>query len=318
MSRLGDPVRLGLVKCKKKMKSRAHVVCPTARTSDVGVKRAGSAIRLDRMKRAATASRDAANKRGRTAGKKAVAAAEARGLSIINHGAGTMPVDAPAPYNGVRYTLLEQPADAPALLQVEPHCGSKTDGALHFADAPNFRPTLTPSECIRKGIFGGCYFNPRGGKPGIFGRDVEVSHEEFPAAWFEGVAPCRYMSRRYNVPTNCHRVKSGFGQKEWESKGWIHVQDPRGWFQCACHHHFPRDRSARPMLHEGFNTSWNFLLNALWLHRVLPLFLWPPHARRHATNPAVASMRLRFRQVAQPTMWSGRTQQFLQVGRSHH
>ena len=48
----------------------------------------------------------AANKRGRLAGEAAVAAAVQRGLTVINHGAGTMPVDAPAPYDGTRYSLL--------------------------------------------------------------------------------------------------------------------------------------------------------------------------------------------------------------------
>ena len=43
------------------------------------------------MKRASTAVA-AANKRGRAAGVTAVAKAKARGLEVINHGAGTMPV----------------------------------------------------------------------------------------------------------------------------------------------------------------------------------------------------------------------------------
>ena len=172
----------------------------------------------------------AANKRGRMAGKAAVAAAKSRGVEIINHGAGTMPVDAPAPYDGTRYTLLEDPADAAKPSMVAPHDGIKgADGRLHFADAPDFLPTLTPAECIRKGVFGGCYFNPKGGKPGIFGREVNVSHQEFPSAWFKDLPETLYLSRRYNVSTNCYKVKSGFGQREWESKGWIHVQVP-----CAC------------------------------------------------------------------------------------
>ena len=115
------------------------------------------------------------------------------------------------------------------------HDGSKgADGKLHFADAPEFAPSLTPAECIRKGIFGGCYFHPSGDKPGIFGPSVAISHEEFPAAWFDGVPEHYYRARKYHVPTNLHGVKSGFGQREWESKGWMHAQDPRGWFQWYC------------------------------------------------------------------------------------
>ena len=183
----------------------------------------------------AAASIDAANKRGRAAGTAAVAAARRQGLKIVNHGAGTVPVDAPAPYNGTRYTLLQDPPDAPAPFTVAAHSGVKgQDGKLHFADAPEFLPTLTPAEAIRRGIFGGCYFHPSGGKPGVFGRTVAVTHEEFPPEWFEGVPAAMYASRKYHVPTNCHGVKSGFGQREWESKGWIHAQDPRGWFHWYC------------------------------------------------------------------------------------
>lgn len=167
----------------------------------------------------------AANKRGRAAGKAAVAAARSCGVTVINHGAGTMPVDAPAPYNGTRYTLLEDPLDAAKPCIVAAHDGSKSaDGKLHFAGAPDFLPSLTPGDCIRKGIFGGCYFNPQGGKAGVFGREVAVSHTEFPQAWFNDVAEHLYVSRRYVSSTNHFGVKSGFGQKEWESKGWIHVQ----------------------------------------------------------------------------------------------
>jgi hypothetical protein len=145
------------------------------------------------------------------------------------------PVDAAAPHGGTRYSLLSDPEDAPAPRHVGAHDGTKdADGKLSFVDAPGeFRPSLTPAECIRKGVFGGCYFHPRGGKAGIFGRDVEVSAAEFPASWFEDVAENLFRSRKYHVPTNCYKVKSGFGQKEWESKGWIHTQDPRGWFQVS-------------------------------------------------------------------------------------
>jgi hypothetical protein len=46
---------------------------------------------------------------------------------------------------------------------------------------------------IRRGVFGGCYFNPRGGKKGIFGRDIKVNHKEYPADWFEGVPEKCYI-----------------------------------------------------------------------------------------------------------------------------
>eukprot|EP00930_Biecheleria_cincta_P041002 TRINITY_DN28085_c0_g1_i1.p1 TRINITY_DN28085_c0_g1~~TRINITY_DN28085_c0_g1_i1.p1 ORF type:complete len:276 (+),score=32.79 TRINITY_DN28085_c0_g1_i1:81-908(+) len=177
---------------------------------------------------------EARNRRGRAAGIAKIKAAAKRGTQIINHGAGTMPIDAPAPFGGTRYTILRDPPGA-KIRHVAAHTGKRdSDGSLKFHDAPEFRPTLTPEQCLRAGIFGGCYFNPRGGKPGIFAREVAVSHKEFPKKWFKGLTESMYVSRRYYIPTNKYGVKSGQDQAFWESKGWIHEQDPRGWFQWYC------------------------------------------------------------------------------------
>lgn len=35
--------------------------------------------------------------------------------------------------------------------------------------------------CLARSI----YFNPRGGKPGIRGKEVAIDHREFPADWFQ-------------------------------------------------------------------------------------------------------------------------------------
>lgn len=185
----------------------------------------------------ASAAADAANQRGRAAGLKAVKAAKERGIEVSNSGAGVMPVGAAAPYNGERYTLLSDAPDAPPPTLAPAHDGARDAAGrlVPFAACrEDFRPTFTPAECIAKGIFGGCYFNPRGGKPGLFGREVAVGVEEFPASWFEGVGEGLYASRRYHVPTNRYGVKAGQDQAFWEGKGWIHEQDPRGWFQWYC------------------------------------------------------------------------------------
>jgi hypothetical protein len=107
-------------------------------------------------------------------------------------------------------------------------------GRLVFPDHPIFRPRFTPKEMIAAGVFGGCYFNPRGGKKGILGRFVDIDHREFPADWFEGVPERLYKSRRYYIPTNKYGVKAGQDQAFWEEKGWIDNRDPRGWFHWYC------------------------------------------------------------------------------------
>jgi hypothetical protein len=41
-------------------------------------------------------------------------------------------------------------------------------------------------------------------------------------------------SRKYDIQLNKYKVKAGQDQAFWESKGWIHEQDPRGWFHWYC------------------------------------------------------------------------------------
>ncbi|GAB4819510.1 hypothetical protein N2152v2_006556 [Parachlorella kessleri] len=107
-------------------------------------------------------------------------------------------------------------------------------GRLVFEDRPDFRPNLTPKQVIQAGSFGGIYFNPSGGKPGIRGSSVAVDPGEHPADWFEGLPRKAYAARIYTVGTNKYKVKAGQDQAFWEQKGWIHSQDPRGWFQWYC------------------------------------------------------------------------------------
>ena len=121
------------------------------------------------------------------------------------------------------------------------HTGAKdANGRLvTFKDAPSwFRPTLTPREMLLKGMHGGIYFNPKGGKPGVkyprskFPKGIPgVTITEYPSEWFAGVAPELYSSRRYDTRHNCYGVKSGLDQAGWESSGWINQCDPRGWTQ---------------------------------------------------------------------------------------
>jgi hypothetical protein len=100
-----------------------------------------------------------------------------------------------------------------------------------FKDHQEFRPNMTPKQCIQAGIFGGIYFNPKGGRSGILGDSVDIDHKEFPPDWFNGLKKTSYAGRRYAKNNNKYGVVSGTNQSFWESKGWIHPQDPRGWFQ---------------------------------------------------------------------------------------
>ncbi|MFL2554318.1 MAG: hypothetical protein ACJ0S4_06460 [Candidatus Rariloculaceae bacterium] len=85
-----------------------------------------------------------------------------------------------------------------------------------------FSPMLTPKEMLHRGIFGGTYFS------------ALISYKDFPDDWFKALNKNFYSSEKYSVEVNFFKIKSGQSQKEWEEKGWMHQDDPRGWFEWYC------------------------------------------------------------------------------------
>jgi len=85
-----------------------------------------------------------------------------------------------------------------------------------------FRPMLTPKEMLGRGVFGGTYFSSL------------IDPKEFPDDWFSGLDEIFYLSDCYRSEINYFKVRSGQSQKEWEEKGWMHRDDPRGWFEWYC------------------------------------------------------------------------------------
>jgi hypothetical protein len=91
----------------------------------------------------------------------------------------------------------------------------------NFAD--DFRPELTPAQMLRLGVFGGKYMTD--------------CREEFPASWFERAKLC---AERHDASLNCFGVNASQPLSEWRRKGWIHPDDPRGWFQWYCRYYVGR------------------------------------------------------------------------------
>ncbi len=85
-----------------------------------------------------------------------------------------------------------------------------------------FEPMFTPKEMLEKGIFGGTYFAEL------------INHKDFPEEWFENIEESFYKSDKYLTKVNFFKIKSGQSQEEWEAKGWMHKDDPRGWFEWYC------------------------------------------------------------------------------------
>ena len=83
--------------------------------------------------------------------------------------------------------------------------------------AADFKPDLTPAEMLALGIFGGRYMTD--------------CRAEFPAAWFAKVT---LSPERHDPELNYFGVNASQPLAVWRAKGWIHPDDPRGWFQWYC------------------------------------------------------------------------------------
>lgn len=88
---------------------------------------------------------------------------------------------------------------------------------------PRFKPELTPKQMLELGVFGGRYMTD--------------CRNEFPVSWFKGARLCE---EKHDRNLNFFKVNASQPLKVWREKGWIHPEDPRGWFQWYCRYYMGR------------------------------------------------------------------------------
>lgn len=86
-----------------------------------------------------------------------------------------------------------------------------------------FTPDLIPKEMLELGIFGGKYMTD--------------CREEFPKDWFK---KAKLSPEKSDYKLNYFGVSASKPLSYWKRKGWIHEQDPRGWFQWYCRYYMGR------------------------------------------------------------------------------
>lgn len=88
---------------------------------------------------------------------------------------------------------------------------------------PEFKPELTPKQMLSLGVFGGVYM-----------RDCK---KEFPKSWFTNA---KLAKDKKNSKINYFKISASQPLHIWQEKGWIHKDDPRGWFQWYCRYYLGR------------------------------------------------------------------------------
>ena len=92
---------------------------------------------------------------------------------------------------------------------------------------PEFRPELTPKQMLQLGVFCGKYLND--------------CRKEFPPSWF---TRAKLSPARRDCSLNYFGVDASQPLSVWRQKGWIHPDDPRGWFQWYCRYYMGRRAAA--------------------------------------------------------------------------
>ena len=112
---------------------------------------------------------------------------------------------------------------------------------------PEFTPHLSPKQMLTLGVFGGKYMS-----------DCTA---EFPDTWFENAKLCH----EFHDPTlNCFKVNASKPLSYWKKKGWIHPDDPRGWFQWYCRYYMGRrheDDERQIRRWKAFKRHWSQVRN---------------------------------------------------------
>ena len=86
-----------------------------------------------------------------------------------------------------------------------------------------FKPELTPKQMLELGVFGGKYMTD--------------CQNEFPKDWFKHAKLCHEF---HDPKLNFFKVNASQPLSIWRKKGWIHPDDPRGWFQWYCRYFLGR------------------------------------------------------------------------------
>jgi hypothetical protein len=92
--------------------------------------------------------------------------------------------------------------------------------------SPDFKPELSPKAMLKLGVFGGRYM-----------RDCR---NEFPKDWFAGAKLHPLGLPGHDKSLNYFKVDASQPLSVWRKKGWIHQDDPRGWFQWYCRYYMGR------------------------------------------------------------------------------
>ncbi len=87
----------------------------------------------------------------------------------------------------------------------------------------DFKPELTPKKMLELGVFCGVY--------------VRDCKNEFPSEWFKNA---KLAKEKRNCELNYFKVDASKSLSYWKKKGWIHEDDPRGWFQWYCRYYMGR------------------------------------------------------------------------------
>jgi hypothetical protein len=103
---------------------------------------------------------------------------------------------------------------------------------IHFSDHPEFKPNYSPYEVMEQGSFlnQGGYWRPIYSR--VLGKEIKNDYKKYGFRCSKDKLICDPDPSR-----NKYKTDAGLSLQYWENHGWIHPQDPRGWFEWYCNYY---------------------------------------------------------------------------------
>lgn len=109
-----------------------------------------------------------------------------------------------------------------------------------------FKPHLTPTEMLARGVFGGAYFQA-------------ATEQDFAQLDPTAELLARSNTGPFSKRNNFYEAKAGETYEQWMANGWIFPEDPLGWFHWYCRYHAGRrhERDAHQIRrHNHYRERW--------------------------------------------------------------
>lgn len=112
--------------------------------------------------------------------------------------------------------------------EIVPDLVSSDQGIIRFSDNKYFATCYSPLKMIELGIFGRGYFGIKDVEDAEFKKILDLVPDF--SNQIDGEIKSKILLYPQNFKLNRYGIRAGLDHSSWTENGWIHSDDPYGWF----------------------------------------------------------------------------------------